>query len=267
VFRLAFLFHEDLDLFRRTLPRTIDALTAGTAEEFEIVVHADGTSAGTARELLEVCFEAGVDEVRVRRRERFVASGDPSNNGHRRLVDTRTRYLVVVEDDVVVFRTESVFDPLSAMRALFERHEDVVVFSTVADHEKWTWRLEDLGPEVEAGVRSTNRLSTHLIGYDTHRFVPVAARFAAFDLDVFIDREDLSYNWEDLVSHVGTTGGRRIAFADGWPLAVYHCDEKIQDGSMHHTRDPLVKSRVLTELEARYLPTKSEPAAAPGAPS
>ena len=57
---------------------------------------------------------------------------------------------------------------------------------------------------------------------------------------------------EDLVSHVGTTGGRRIAFAEGWPLAVFHCDEKGQPGSMHHTRDPKVKLRVLTDLEARF---------------
>jgi hypothetical protein len=189
----------------------------------------------------------------VRRREKFVASGDPSNNGHRRLLNTSTPYLVVVEDDVVAFRTQQSFDPLLAMRTLFERHQDVAVVSTVADHGKWAWRLDDVGPAIEPGVRSTNRVSTHLIGYDTRRFVPVARRFGAFDLNLFIDREDWSYNWEDLVSHVGTTGGRRIAFADGWPLAVYHCDEKIAPGSMHHTRDMAVKRRILAELEERFL--------------
>jgi len=144
------------------------------------------------------------------------------------------------------------FDVLGACRALFERHPTVPVLGKVDDHDNWVWRLGDIGEPMEAGVRSVNRVSTHFIAYDVGRFVPVARRFGGFDLDVFIDREDLSYNWEDLVSHVGTTGGRQIAFPEVWPLKVFHCDEKVASGSMYHTQDPAVKQRVLGELEKRF---------------
>lgn len=93
-----------------------------------------------------------------------------------------------------------------------------------------------------------NRVATHLVAYDCSRFLPVASRFGGFDLDVFVDREDLSYNWEDLVSHVGTTGGRRIAWPEGWPLRAYHCDRKVAARSMHNTQDTRVKHAVLSTL-------------------
>ncbi|MCW2569543.1 MAG: hypothetical protein JWN54_3640 [Mycobacterium sp.] len=254
-FQVAFLFHDDIDLLTRILPRSLAAFTAGTRESFEVVLHCDGTPPDVFAQLPRLATEWGVDELRWHRRHRHVASGDPSNNGHRRLFTTRSPYLIVLEADVVAYRTETTFDPLHATRQLFERHRDVPVLSTVADSWQWAWRLTDLGAPVEAGVRSTNRLSTHFIAYAMDRFVPAATSFGAFDLDVFIDREDLSYNWEDLVSHVATTGGRRIAFADGWPLNVYHCDRKIVPASMHHTRDRSVRLGVLDELEAKYAPS------------
>jgi hypothetical protein len=255
-FRIAFLFHANLSLLAVTLPRCLETLTGATRESFEVVLLGDGTPDAVAAELPEMANRWGVDEVRVRSRHRHIASGDPSNNGHRRLFDTRSPYLIVVEDDVVMYRTDPVFDVLAACRGLFERHVDIPALFKVDDFERWSWRLQDEGPAIEPGVRSVNRLSTHFIAYDRCRFVAVAERFGAFDLDVFIDRDDLSYNWEDLVSHVGTTGGRRIAFPDAWPLHVFHCDRKVEAGSIHHTRRPEVKSAVLAELESRFHPTQ-----------
>jgi hypothetical protein len=251
-FRIGFLFHADLALFERTLPRCLTALTSGTAETYEVVVWCDGTPPEVARSLPDRIAAWGVDELVVRRRERFVASGDPSNNGHRRLLSTASPYLILIEDDVVMYRTDPSFDVLASCRALFERHQEVPVLCKVDDFDKWTWRLTDLGEPLAAGVRSVNRVSTHFLAYDVRRFVPVARRFGAFALDVFIDRDDLSYNWEDLVSHVGTTGGRRIAFPYRWPLNVFHCDEKVAPGSIYHTQDPAVKQRVLDALEERF---------------
>jgi hypothetical protein len=253
-FRIAFLFHEDLDLLATTLPRCVEALTAATSETFEILLHCDGTPSRVVAELAGRLDTWGIDELRVRRRSRLVASGDPSNNGHRRMFPIPMPYLIVVEDDVVMYRTDPSFDVLAACRSLFERHEDVPVVSKVDDFHQWSWALQDEGAPVEPGVRSVNRLSTHFIAYDVARFEPVARRFGAFDLDVFIDRQDHSYNWEDLVSHVATTGGRRIAFPDGWPLRVFHCDRKIAEGSMWHTQDRRVKAEILAELEARHRP-------------
>ncbi|MGL5864343.1 MAG: hypothetical protein ACRCYX_00535 [Dermatophilaceae bacterium] len=248
LFQLVILFHADLPVLERTLPRFLDALTAGTRQTYEVVLHCDGTPVEVARELLDRQERWGVDEIRFRSRQRFTASGDRSNNGHRRLFGGRSRYVVVVEDDVLVERIDASFDPLTAWRDLFEAHTEIVAACAMADHGDWAWALDDVAPPVAPGLRSVNRVATHLVAYDRTRFLPAAARFGAFDLDVFVDREDLSYNWEDLVSHVGTTGGRRIASPEGWPLRAYHCDRKIAAGSMHNTQDTRVKQAVLDHL-------------------
>lgn len=248
LFRLVFLFHSDLLVLERTLPACIDALTEGTRQTYEVVVHGDGTPTEVACGLLERQEQWGIDEIRFRSRRRFTASGDRSNNGHRRLFGGRSRYVVVVEDDVLVERVDRSFDPLTAWRYLFEAHAEVVAACAMADHGDWAWALDDVEPPIAPGVRSVNRVATHLVAYDRSRFLPAATRFGAFDLDVFVDREDLSYNWEDLVSHVGTTGGRRIAWPEGWPLRAHHCDRKAVAGSMHNTQDTRVKQAVLDHL-------------------
>lgn len=211
-FTIACLFHSNIDLLRSTLPRSLDALTAGTEQSYDVVLHCDGTPPEIAAALAAEQHELGVRELRFRSRTGPLASGDPSNNGHRRLVCAPTRYAVVFEDDVVMYRSEPAFDVLGAIRSTFERHPDVAVLCTVADSEKWTWKLEEIGAPIEDGIAAVNRVATHFIAYDLERFRPAAQRYGAFDLAVFIDREDISYNWEDLVSHVSVTGGRRIAF-------------------------------------------------------
>lgn len=251
-FQIAFLFHDNLELLSRVLPRCVNALTVGTIESYEIVLHCDGTPPDVVAQLPDFAEQHGVDEIRYRRRARFVSSGDPSTNGHRRLFTTRSPYLVVIEGDVVAYRTEASFDALHRIRRFFECHADVPVLCTVADTWQWSWKLADRGEPIEPGVRSVNRVSGHFCAYAMDRFMPVAERFGAFDLDVFIDRDDLSYNWEDLTTHVGTTGGRRIAFPDGWPLHVFHCDRKVNPDSMYHTHDPGIRMAVLEELEAKF---------------
>jgi hypothetical protein len=251
-FRIAFLFHEDLDLLSRTLPLAVASLTTGTSETFEVVLHCDGTPPHVAARLPDLLEEWGVDELRVRRRGRFVANGDPSNNGHRRLMTPGAPYLIVIEDDVAVFTTDPAFDALRAIRNVFDAHTEVPVVFTINDDWQWAWKLEDVGPALSEGLRSVNRVSTHMIAYAPERFSPVASRFGGFDLDVFVDRDDLSYNWEDVVSHVGTTGDRRIAMPTDWPLHVFHCDRKVTEGSIHHTRDPKLKLSVFEELAARF---------------
>ncbi len=218
-----------------------------------MVLHCDGTPPDVAQEVLANRAEWGIDEVRIHDRQRHVASGDPSNNGHRRLFGGSSRYVIVIEDDVWMRPGRPWFDVLAECRRLFESHIDVPVVCKVDDHDAWAWELSDVGGEIERGVRSVNRVATHFIAYDVHRFVPVARRFGGFELDVFIDRDDLSYNWEDLVSHVATTGGRRIAWPQLWPLVVFHCDRKVAPGSMHNTQDRRIKHAVIDELEARFV--------------
>jgi hypothetical protein len=257
-FRIAFLFHDDLDLLRRTLPLAVASLTAGTSETFEVVLHCDGTPPQVAAQLPELLEEWDIDEVRLRRRRRFVASGDPSNNGHRRLMTSGTPFVIVIEDDVAVFTTDPAFDALRAFRQVFDDHTEVPVVFTIDDDWQWAWKLEDVGTAPSDRLRSVNRVSTHMIAYAPERFLPVADRFGGFELDVFVDRDDLSYNWEDMVSHVGTTGGRHIAMPVGWPLHVFHCDRKVSEGSIHHTRDPKLKLSVFEELAVQFCAHSSD---------
>jgi len=251
-FRVVVLFHRDLELLRRTLPRCLEALTAGTRETFEVVIRADGTPPDVARNLLELAAGHPVDEVQLRGRDRFVASGAPGNNSHRRLFDTSCRYLVSVEEDVVLYRTERGFDVLRAIREVFEEHREVCALSRMDDTDQWCWELCDVGPAVEPGVRSVNRVATHWTAYDVPRFRAAAAPLGAFHPEVFIDRDDRSHNWEDVVSYVATTGGRRIAWPEGWPLRAFHCDRKVEPGSMYHTQDLGVRLEVLDDLERRF---------------
>lgn len=251
-FRIVFVFHNDLELFSETAPRCLDALTSPTREQHEIVVYCDGTSPGTLRQLFDVTAGWGVDEVVVRHRGRYLASGAPGNNSHRRLFPTRSTYLCVIEDDVVIYKTDVSFDALGAIRETFVREPESVALFRVDDHENWAWPLADVAPPTAAGDRVVNRVATHFICYDTRRFTPVADALGAFRLDTFVDRDDWSYNWEDLVSHVGTTGGRKILFTETWPLQVFHCDEKVAPGSMYHTQDPAVKLAVFRHVDSRY---------------
>jgi hypothetical protein len=249
---IAFLFHRHLEVFARTLPGCLSALTGSTQESFEVILHCDGTPPEVARELVLRQNEWSIDEIRLRSRSRQVASGDASNNGHRRVFGSDARYAIVIEDDVWMHRRDKRFDVLRAVRELFEANPEIVVICLLSDHEVWAWKLEDVGEEFQPGVRSVNRVATHFIAYELERFLPAARRFGAFELDVFIDRDDLSYNWEDVVSHVGTTGGRRIAWPEPWPLNVFHCDRKVAEGSMYNTQDPKVKHEVIDVLEALH---------------
>lgn len=80
-----------------------------------------------------------------------------------------------------------------------------------------------------------------LIAYDTACFAPMARRLGAFHRDTFVSREGSEYQWENLASHVGTSGDRKIAYPRRWPLRVRHSDLRNQPGSMHGTQDEDVK--------------------------
>lgn len=252
-FTILFVFHKDIDLLEKTLPQTLAALTQNTAVSYEVILVADGTDLSMIERLVPRLENWGVDELRFRRRERFVASGAGSNNAHMHQFKATVPYLIHLEDDILVFNNDPSFDVLRAAIELFERHHNIPVIFKMNDYESWSWKLSDVSAELEPGVRSVNRVSTHFIIYHSARFYAVSKGFGAFDSDVFIDRDDLSYNWEDLVSHVGTTGGRAIAFPEAWPLVALHCDRKIAPGSMYNTQDVSVKLEICNEYLRRYL--------------
>jgi glycosyltransferase involved in cell wall biosynthesis len=247
-FTLLCTFHSNSRLLERTLPQTLRSLTMPTRHDYEVLLVADGSTEETVAPLVPRLADLGVDELRFRRRARHVYSGVPSNNLHPNHLKTTSPYLLSFTDDAFILKEDETFDVLDAAVQLFTRHPDVVLVSKVDDNDEWAWPLATIGPDVEPGVRSVNRVVDHFVVYDTDRFVPVAHRFGAFDREIYVDRDDYQYQWEDLISHVATTGGRRIAYADCWPLRVLHCDLRVEAGSMYCTQDEDVKLKCFDRL-------------------
>ncbi|MGV9320047.1 hypothetical protein [Streptomyces sp. NPDC003660] len=247
-FTLACAFHDTERLIEKTLPLAIRSLTYPTRHDFEVVLVAERSSDDVVARLLPRLAELGVDELRFRRTHRHAFSGAPSNNFHGNNFTTTSPYLITFTDDTFIYKTDESFDVLDATAQIFERNPEVVLVSKVDDHEEWDWPLSDVGPEIEPGVRSVNRVVDQLIAYDTARFAPVAHRLGAFHRDTFVSHEGFEYQWENLASHVGTSGDRKIAYPERWPLRVRHSDLRNQPGSMHGTQDEDVKLKCFERL-------------------
>ena len=241
LFTLTCAFHDTVRLLEQTLPLAIRSLTQPTRHEFQVVLVADRSSTEVVSGLVGRLAELGVDELRFRRDGPHSFSGAPSNNFHGHQFATTSPYLVSFTDDTFIWKGEDTFDVLDAVAGLFVRHPEVVMVSKVDDHEEWDLPLADVGPQLEPGVRCVNRVVDQLIAYDTDRFARVARRFGAWERDAYVEVPGVTYQWENLASRVGTTGGRKIAFPEGWPLRVRHCDLRTRAGSMHGTQDETVK--------------------------
>lgn len=248
MFTLACAFHNTDRLLERTLPLALRSLTQPTRHEFEVLLVADRSPDETVARLLPRLAEFGVDEFRFRRTNRLSYPGLGSNNFHANNFTTTRPYLVSFTDDSFIWKTDETFDVLDAMAGIFERHPAVTLINKVDDHDEWDSPLIDLGPEIENGVRSVNRVIDQLIAYDTGRFAPVARQFGAWDRETFSGDMGIQYHWEHLASHVGRTAGRKIARPETWPLRVRHCDLRLDSGSIHGTQDEDVKLKCFDNL-------------------
>jgi hypothetical protein len=257
-FTLACAFHSTERLLEKTLPLAIRSLTQHTRHDYEVILVADRASDEAVARLLPQLEGFGVDELRFRRTDRHSFSGLPSNNFHANHFTTANPYLITFTDDSFIWKTDGDFDVLDAVAGVFERNPEVVIISKVDDHEEWDAPLVDVGPDIEDGVRSVSRVVDQLIAYDTRRFEPVARRFGAWERDIFAGQIGFEYHWENLVGHVGRTGGRKIAWPDAWPLRVRHCDLRMTSGSMHGTQDEDVKMKCFEYLMQSEGLVKSE---------
>lgn len=248
-FTLACAFHDTARLLERTLPLALRCLTEPTRHDYDVVLVADRSDEDVVARLLPRLPDLGVDELRFRR-SRNGFSGAPSNNFHANHFVTTNPYLITFTDDTFMWKTDDDFDLLDAVAGIFTQHPEVVMVSKVDDHDEWDQPLLDAGAELATGLRSVNRVVDQLIAYDTARFFPAAQHAGAFDRRTFGTRSGREYQWENLASEVGTTGGRRIAFPQRWPLRVRHSDLRDCPGSMHGTQDEEVKLECFDRLLA-----------------
>lgn len=247
-FTIACAFHDTPKLLEYTLPLAIKSLTVPTKHEFEIVLVAERSTDDIVSKLLPKIHDFGIDELRFRCTNNHSFSGAPSNNFHCNHFKTTNPYLLTFTDDTFIFKTNPEFDVLDSIVNIFNNHPEVSIISKVDDHEEWDNPLTDNGPEIESGIRSVNRVVDQLIAYDTSRFFPIAQKLGAWNRDTYVSAVGFEYQWENLASHVGTTGGRKIAYPGVWPLRVRHCDLRNQPGSMHGTQNEEVKLKCFEEL-------------------
>jgi glycosyltransferase involved in cell wall biosynthesis len=247
-FSVIVICHNEIELLRRTLPINLNSLRVGTSRTFDVILLIDGAESAPVGELIELAHSNGVDEVRLRRRVRNCATGDPSNNGHIQAFSDRTRFLLSLESDVALFRIDPSFDILDACAQFFERHPGRPLIHRMDDHDEWVWKLERSGPDIEPGVWSVNRLASHFLVYDTQ-----AARkhLPSPNLGAYHDSPDRWHNFEDDLSlRLAEPQGPGIAAPFGWPIRVYHCDRKIAAGSVHYSKSTAEKLQRLYQREA-----------------
>ena len=163
-FTIAFVVHADLPLLERTVPTTIETLTAKSTRTFDLVLVVDGAETAPVSDLMDLAERHGFDEIRLRRRSRHVATGNPSNNGHAHLLPAKGRFLISVEGDVAAFRTGT-GDVLDALARAFDDCPELAIATKIDDHQCWLWQLEDVGPPPAHGIRSVNRVASHFLVY------------------------------------------------------------------------------------------------------
>lgn len=237
-----FIAHDEIELLALTLPQNIQTLAARTSRLFDLCLTIDGAETAPVAEIIAIAQENGIDEIRLRYRRRNCATGDPSNNGHMHGLHDKTPYLLTLESDICIFRIDPAFDILDAAIRFLDRHPEVPLLHRMDDTDCWQWQLEKVAEDIEPGVWSVNRLSSHFLVY----------RIAAFrevmgwpTLDTYHDDGTTWLNVEDFWSKsLAAPAGPGIPFVASWPMRVYHCDEKIAPESAHYRRDLDTKLRV-----------------------
>jgi hypothetical protein len=247
-FTICYVVHGDLPLLEKVIPESLAVLCTGTSRGHDHVLVVDGASEEVAAELLGRSADWGFDEVRIRGRRRHHAGGDPSNNAHAHLMPAKGRFLISIEGDVAVFRTGP-GDVLDAVARAFDAVPDMAIATRIDDHDCWQWPLREVGPAPAPGVRSVNRVASHLLVYDLPRFAVRTSAVGPPPHGTFHDDETGWFNYEDWLSATfAAPAGPGIGFLDDLPVRVYHCDRKVAPGSAYYQRDLTVR---LAEFDRR----------------
>lgn len=254
-FTIAFIAHNDFEIASRTIPQNIKALTQQTNYSYHVILVLDGFEAFDCQPYINKMSDWGVDEIRLRSRGRVCAGGDPSNNAHLYLLSLQSKYMIEIESDVALFETNQIEDPLKELDSYFNRNKDQCMATKVEDFDCWQWKLEKVSEDIDDGVWSTNRLSSHFLVYQTERFLNyLDENDIALTCDTFHDDGENWFNYEDFLSyHFAKPNGPGIGFFRQLSLDVYHCDEKEFEGSAFYKKDIDLKCSIFDKLKDKYL--------------
>lgn len=256
-FTIAFVAHGDVELLDLVVPATITALCEGTSRSYDLVLVVDGATPEAAIDIYRRAQTWGIDEVRLRRRDRHHAAGDPSNNGHAHLHPLKGRFLITFEGDVAAFRVSD-GDALAAIARIFDTAPSMALATRIDDHDCWQWPLREVGPLLAPHVRSVNRVASHMLIYDLPRYHAHITTTGAPPFEAFHDDEGGWFNWEDWLSTTfAVPDGPGIGYLDDLPVQVFHCDRKIAPGSPYYERDLTTRLNVFHQRhhETQHLRT------------
>lgn len=247
-FTITFICHSDLPLTKLTIAHTIKSLCSYTQLTYDLILIVDNCPLSERSSFIDIYDKLGFSEIRFRSRNHNVSSGDPSNNGHYYAFTTNTPYQITIESDVVVIRKSGdTTDVLQQIKDFFVQYPTVSVAYKIDDFHCWAEKLE-FYEDFSAGIKNASRVSSHFLIYNTNnaqsRFVASAKR-----TDLFHDSETAWYNYEDYIGKTfrKSTCEPGIAFLEYLPISVYHCDEKIADGSPFYSKNLSRKIEIFHE--------------------
>lgn len=252
-FTIAFICGGGYEYFHKILENNIRVLCDNTNESFDLVLFLDGFENYDYEPYIKLAQKHKFNEIILRSRKSNCANGDPSNNAHKHIFSTKTKYLITFESDVAIFKTEKNFDILKKIRETFEANKNIYLLTKIDDFDCWKEKLIFDSKDLCAGVHSVNRVSSHFLVYDTFRCEQVFKKNPDC-FDNFYDTETKWYNYEDMLSNLfAKPKGPGIGFLHTFPIKVFHCDEKVHKDSVFYKKDAATKIRVFEKRKAETL--------------
>ena len=112
-FTIAFICAGGYEYFHKILENNLNVLCSNTNESYDLKLFLDGIDNYDYNPYIALARKFNIDEVILRSRKNNCATGAPSNNAHMHLFSTKTKYLLTLESDVAIFKTENHFDILN----------------------------------------------------------------------------------------------------------------------------------------------------------
>lgn len=238
---ICFISHEDSVVLQKTLYHNLNFLLRDNIEKqynIEIIILSSDSSTMNNKKIIEFSNMFNIDEIRIRNNN-LKYSGDPSNDSHMHLLQLNTDYLITIESDVLIVPYKDINFSLKDIISDIDQYSLGLGYK-ISDYNCWVWELEKESESISKGVYSVNRVSSHFLIYN----IPVFKNKISTD-SLFKDDYTNLYNYEDKISKLFTEQNNKIAFFEKWPIEVWHCDKKTEEGSLYYTKDNNLKLEII----------------------